>query len=323
MLKNDILNISKFLLRKNYRNYLLGAIHDCSINEENSPNGCVENNILILRRKETKVGTFSDYIVFLKGIELAIEQNRIPIIDRQSIHNVFLQPNSSINTWELFFEQPLLLGLNDIQYDSMHVSSFNCGMGLFPVSLLHCKDDEVISYWRNLAKKYIRFNKTTEKYIFDAYINTMHNDNYLGVSVREGYSKLVEMKESVIGGHPIQLDNTKLISLVEKKMKEWNLDHVFFTCQTIDTVNLFDKAFGKQAICFNRERPEYRFLLEGRNLQKRSYEEAVKNERDYIAEMVLLSKCDSLICSHNSGSDAAFLMSKGYNNCLCIENDTY
>ena len=324
MRTEELRNIARFAVKKSYRELLLRSLEENAIIDINTLD---ENNTdcraLIIRRLNTKVGIFSDYIVFLRAIELAIEQNRIPIIDRLTVHNDFLNTDDRVNTWELFFEQPMSLGLDGITHETMQVSAFNCGVGTFPVSLLHCNDPFVITYWRKIAEKYIRLNKEMQAVADNAYNILLKGLTCLGISVREGYGKLADMKEDVIRGHPMQADTKELIDYAERKMIEWNLNDVFFTCQTIETVDLFKQRFGDHAICLDRNRPRYADLLEGENLKRRNFETAICNERDYITEISLLSKCNSLICSHNSGSDAAFIMSPGYEHVECIERGIY
>ena len=65
-------------------------------------------------------------------------------------------------------------------------------------------------------------------------------------------------------------------------------------------------------------------MLDGEEIiSKQSYEKAFANEKYYITEIYLLSKCNCFICSENSGSEAAFIMSAGFEHFLCYENGIY
>ena len=114
-----IKNYIKYIVKKSYRDELDRIQRESTIEKLNDIQGKAKEDILILRRLNKKVGTFSDYIVFLKSIEYAIETGKLPIIDRMTIKNDFMPAPENINTWELFFEQPKGYGLDDIDYTSM------------------------------------------------------------------------------------------------------------------------------------------------------------------------------------------------------------
>lgn len=325
MKKNNMNNIKdyvKYILKKSYRNDIRRRIKESSI-EAVSCNKCNEDTAMILRRLNTKVGVFSDYIVFLKAIEFSIEKGYVPVIDRQTVTNDFLPANGNVNTWELFFEQPLSIGLNDIDPEKMNVMICNTGGG-YPVSLLRCNEDDTITYWRKIASKYIRFNKEMEQYLLAQKERILGDKRVLGVSFREGYNKLMEMKSRILWGHPIQKSFTNIIDDIKNYLELWNCEAVFFTCQTTETEKKMKNVFGNKAICYERKRVEYDKLVEGNKVRgNKNYEQAVQNEKDYITEIYLLSNCTSMICSENSGSEGAFILSKGFENFICYDEGTY
>ena len=319
-----IKNYIKYIVKKSYRDELDRIQRESTIEKLNDIQGKAKEDILILRRLNKKVGTFSDYIVFLKSIEYAIETGKLPIIDRMTIKNDFMPAPENINTWELFFEQPKGYGLDDIDYTSMNVSVCNNGGGMYPVSIMRCNDEKVISYWRGIAREYIRLNENMKKYVEEKYKELLAQKKVLGVSIREGYQKLAEIKPQGIWGHSIQTPVTQLINDVKKYMEEWDVNTVFFTCQTNETVKAFFDSFGEKACCLERDRVDYKDMLDGEErISKLPYEKAFANEKDYITEIYLLSKCNCFICSENSGSEAAFIMSAGFEHFLCYENGIY
>ena len=191
MKNNNLIKLKryvKYIIKKTYREEIERMQKENSIEELNDIQQATKD-ILILRRLNTKVGTFSDYIIFLKSIEYAIEVGKIPIVDRQTLKNDFMPAPDNINAWELFFEQPLGYGLSDIDYDTMSVSVCYNGGGMFPVSIMKCADENVVAYWRNIARKYIRLNENMRTYVEDKYTELLDGKRVLGVSVREGYQK--------------------------------------------------------------------------------------------------------------------------------------
>ena len=149
------------------------------------------------------------------------------------------------------------------------------------------------------------------------------NRRILGVAIREGYNKLSDMKEKTNYEHPRQADAERMVSLADEYLGKWDCERVFFTCQTIDTVKAFKEYFGDRAICVSRIRPTYNDLMEGKDLKKRTFEEAFTNEKTYVEEIYLLSQCTSLLCTQNSGVDAAVLMSDGFEKISCLDLGKY
>lgn len=99
-----------------------------------------------------------------------------------------------------FFEQPLGYGLSDIDYDTMSVSVCYNGGGMFPVSIMKCADENVVAYWRNIARKYIRLNENMRTYVEDKYTELLDGKRVLGVSVREGYQNWRKYNRMEYGG---------------------------------------------------------------------------------------------------------------------------
>lgn len=311
----------KFILRKEYRQELRRKEIEGTIEIVSKPKNATEK-VMILKRDNIKVGTFSDYIVFLRMIENALEMNYTPIIDRKTVKNCFFPADEDINTWDVFFEQPCNLRLEDIN-ENMEVSIFHAGGGVLPIQLMECKQNDIINFWRGLSKKYIRFKRDFFENLKQQEKKLLLGKKVLGVSVREGYMKLNDKKNGVLYGHPRQMNVEDTIKLAAEYMSRWDCSDVFFTCQTSETKQAFEEKFGEHAISVDRERPRYRDLLEGDSLKYKTYEMALENEKGYITEIYLLSRCNSLLCSKNSGSEAAFIMSDGFENFKCIDIGTY
>lgn len=319
-MNSEIKFIAKILLKSSYRrmiffNQMHSGIHFLG-GDKTHP------KVLIIKRKNINVGTFSDYIMFLGGVEIALRYGYIPVIDRKTIKNSFLPASESVNTWELFFEQPMGVVIDEVDYKHYQVYELYVDNYL-PVQITFCNSKLISSFWRELANKYMRLK---QDYIseFEMTKNNLFNNNrVLGVAIREGYNKLEELKSKLNFNHPRQLDVESMIDYVCEYLEKWNCDKVFFTCQTIETVEAFNRRFGERAICTKRNRPCYADLSEGDNFKPKEYNDAFFNEKSYIEEMYLLSKCNCLLCNQNSGIDAAIIMSSGYDEMLCIDNGLY
>ena len=92
------------------------------------------------------------------------------------------------------------------------------------------KNDELIEHARYVDHYY----GTPKKYVEEKYKELLAQKKVLGVSIREGYQKLAEIKPQGIWGHSIQTPVTQLINDVKKYMEEWDVNTVFFTCHLIE-----------------------------------------------------------------------------------------
>ena len=270
------------------------------------------------------MGFFRIISFFLRAIEDAVEKNYIPVVDRQTIKNVFFPAEKDVNTWECFFKQPLGYSMRDIpNVKDADIYINNIASVVSPVSIMHCQDADIVNYWRKIAGKYISFKKEVLCLLEEKRSKLLFGKRVLGVSVREGYIKLSENEPNKIVGHPIQTGIDEMVELTSKYMVEWECDYVFVACQTQDTITKFKNKFGDRCLYCEKDRPSYEGLPEGTQLLNMKKDNAYKREMDYVTEIYLLSKCTSFLCSENSGSEAAFIMSEGFEKFMCLNKGIY
>lgn len=312
MKREELKHLIKYSLKNSYRKNINNLIKTSDFERLNLCEQEYEKNVLIIQRLNIMVGMFSDYIVFLHYIERAIERNMVPVIDRKTNKNYYLDADKSINTWELFFEQPCNLSLDDI--DSTKHSISRCYTSdMCSVSLLNCKEKDVIDYWRKFSKKYIRLNANTKAHVIQWRKKLIDGKRILGVAIREGYN--IWFQKTMTGkNHALQEDVKTVVKDVEKKLSEWNCNYVFLACQSVETEKLFESVFKDRLIIYPRKRE----MVDGLKAHsQRTKEQEYQNELDYITEMNLLASCTCFICSENSGAEAAFIMSNGFENHKC------
>lgn len=310
--------LAKYIIRPDFRKEVCDKIYRSGlILEKNNPNS--ELSFCVFERQNQMAGTFSDYIYFLSCIECGLAKGLIPVIDRCSTQNVFLSNFPGENTWEFFFEQPMNYRLNEL--DGTVYRCFESGM---PISLLHCRENHVIAYWRSIAKEYIRFNDEMKRYLSD-FTPILNGKRTLGVSIREGYTRHFEKDPGSVVGHMRQADTKQVLKDAEEILKTWNCDYIFLTCQTNETIRAFRERFGNRLLTIERKLCNYEELAEGKSAAMFSQNVRSRNqlqhEREYITEIYLLSRCQTLLCSENSGSEGAFIMSEGYDfhHCYSLE----
>ena len=117
-------------------------------------------NFVILRRRCSSCGLFSDYIVYLGCINDFISKGFVPIVDVKSyrnFYNGFKLNSSNINAWELFFEQPFGYKLNDVLVKAKKIKYFSCIPNNRPSSNIFF--NKILNdYWHNTQKQYSSLN---------------------------------------------------------------------------------------------------------------------------------------------------------------------
>lgn len=310
---NKIKDVLKYILKNSYRQQIKNIVNTSEFHLEKKESDKAPNLLLIQRINEN-VGTYSDYIVFLAYIEHAVRNNMLPVIDRMTIKNFFLSGKSMDNTWEFFFEQPMGISLQEATQGGYNIyRAYTADINA--ISLINCHEEMTIQYWRAFAKKYIRLNQETMSHVKAYEDKILAGKRVLGIALREGYK--VCFNNTHIGrNHAFQMDADNMIPIAKEKMLEWNCDSVFLTCQADESVAKFRESFGDKLIIYERKRG----IVDGKPAHsQRTQEEERKNELDYITEMNLLSKCCCLLCSQNSGTEAAFIMSDGFEHFECID----
>ena len=318
-MNRQLKTLAKYMLKSSFRRQIEDLIDRSGEHSVNTP-ARRERSIELLTRQETDVGVFSDYIAFLPAIECAIRKGRIPVVDRKTIHNVFLSNYADANTWEFYFEQPCNIGLDDLNNESDDIVRSYSSANV-PVSLIDCRDEATVAYWRQFARRYIRFTPELQQQLLKIERELFpEGARVLGVSIREGYNKLFQMNSKIAVGHPFQASTEEMLAQAKQRLEEWNCDRLLVTCQTEETVALFRRTFGERCLCVERPRYTYEALPEGEHAREAVRQtDQRQHELDYIKEIYLLSRCTSFLCSKNSGSEAAFIMSEGYEHFQCFE----
>lgn len=260
----------------------------------------------VLRRQADNCGLFSFFIIFLGGISYCIKNDLIPIVDMLTYDNMY-QDGEKINSWELFFKQPMGVRLQDavnaVYLDCNEITDYpNMSMDLLT-------NNKKIAYWRGICQKYIRFNEAAQQ-VIDHYMGMyMSNDKEketMGVLCRG--TDYTELKPF---GHPVQPDVNDVIDKARKLMEKNRCKYVFLATEDKKIYDIFAAEFGEQLIVLDMERYENtgnNYLADIIKKQSDIY----KRGMDYLVSIYILSKCKCLVAGRTSGSVGAMILSEGY-----------
>ena len=145
-------------------------------------------NFIIIKRRCSNCGLFSNYIVYLGCVNEYISKGYVPIIDVKSFKNFFNNYNvnlSDVNPWEMFFDQPFGYTLNNVLTKAKKIKYIICNSNINRPGSNIFFNQILIDFWHNIAKIYIpiKFDIINESNII---IRKLFNgsNNVLGFLIR-------------------------------------------------------------------------------------------------------------------------------------------
>lgn len=273
------------------------------------------------------------YYRTLEHLAYAIENNWEPVIDWQNYgpfpHGEDYPINGTTNCWEYYWNQPSEYTLDEV-YQSKNVilSAQNTRDNEFvPVCAFKTPlQKQAMDYAQKCPKydQYITLNSYTQKYVQEKEnLLFPKGSRIMGVSVR-GTSYGVCKSKTDTSGHPVQPDIERLILSISEAIEEWDMDFIFVTCELESVITKISEAFPSKVIFLPRKRyqkPPVRGDVE-KNLDPLYVPgQKYQTNLDYVTEMVLLSRCNSLLAAMSSGVRAAIIWNNNqYENMRIFDN---
>ena len=269
----------------------------------------------------------------LEHLAWGVEHGWIPVIDWENYgpfsHGEDYPINGTTNKWEYYWNQPSNYTLAEV-YQSKNVI----------LSVQNTRDNEYMpsAFFKTPLQKQaedyisrcpkydqlITLNKFTSDYITKKESELFPKGaRILGVSIR-GTSYGVESSHTETLGHPIQPSLVNLIKSIKVAVQEWEMDYIFMTCELDSVINCIKKEFGDKVLVLPRLR--YTTSPKRGDVEKGLDPLYVPGQKyqtnlDYLAEMVLLSRCTSLLAAMSSGTRCALIWNNNqYENIKIFEN---
>lgn len=230
-----------------------------------------------------------------------------------------------VNVWETYFMQPEAEMSKSIFMNKLPITE----NGLYP------KWDSIYNKiernaWCIIYKKYVKFNEYTQKYISDELENLgILSKRVLGVLCRG-----TDYMDQKPAGHPVQPSIEELLSEVEARMKDWNMDYIYLATDEIAYEKIFSNHFPNRII--TNKRVYYsnayhklatdckgEFVSIGRVAGERENDSYYRG-LEYLSSIAILSKCKALIAGNCGGTCAAvFLNDNKYEHCHVFDLGLY
>ncbi len=273
--------------------------------------GLSKKTYYIIRRSAPNAGLFSFFNTNLGHMYYALQKGYIPVVDMMNYKNPYLEDDKvgKENAWEYYFEQPCQASLEEAYGAKRVILSQgdpieprpDDDMGFFT------DRDGRMSKWREFTHKYIHLKKNIYNDIEEEWNGLVkEGDKVLGVMVR-GTDYVAEKPY----GHPVQPDVLDVIQKAGEIMQDYRCNKIFVGTEDRAIAEAFQAEFGDSYITNRRSYIEY-------SGDKRTPECRIDRENDYflqgkeyLTQMVMLSKADCFIGGRTSGTVGLMLMSGG------------
>lgn len=238
------------------------------------------------------------------GIEIALENDYIPVVDWESC-KLPQYPYESCrrNVWEKFFEQPCGVGLREA-YESENywiIDDILAIKGSRDFFLKDYTDFYAAEKRREKFRKYVRFNKDFLKRI-DVFADKMIDEHSLGVLIRgTDYKNLKPMH------HPKCIPLENILKIIDEYLSKGSCDRVFVATEDKEVLEELEKKYcGK---LFYVESPRYEEVGDkSLNLYRAGKADGEYRDSQYLLSLALLARCPSLVLSPCGGSVVASLL---------------
>lgn len=313
----SIQNTMNSLYRKYFYKYRERKIRPGNLNSEKV--------FYVIRNVGPAQGFLNNYIEVLRKIEYAKKKGYIPIVDFKNYFRCVMQSEMEAwkeNAWEYYFEQPQKkYSLENIYASQNVILSIGEDVYGYKGWPKYDSDNSVLQNYYLIHREYAYFNSNileeVKKYsqtVFARY------NKVLGVSYR------MELEWGMKNNNPVYVDNIlhhpkktmeELIKEIDKCLEKYHYDVFFLAGDDRETTTNMQKKYGDRCIIYNRHLPHY---FEKGKATKTKEERSIEysnmrngcqvQQKEYLVETILLSKCNGLI-----GIDTSA------NTCACIFNN--
>ena len=260
-----------------------------------------EKTFYVIRLYPPATGWLANYNYILGYIKHAQERDLIPVVDMEHYATLYTEKeavNGTKNVWEYFFKQPAPYTLAEV-YKSKNVILSN---GSLPLCNMSMQPD--VLQWQRKITTLIPFNQTVYEHMKKTLKNILPDGKrILGVPTRGS-----DLSRRVIGHH-IPVTTEEIVPIIQKKIKEWNIDYVFVKAEEQKTIDYLQKHIPNLLFtdCTRIKNFSKNDSATNSNLQVTQYQSVL----DYMTDIYILSQCTALLGTINNGLYTAILWNNG------------
>lgn len=285
------------------------------IEEHYHKENLLNSKYLIIKRdcENSGLGLFAYYVTMLARIEYALRNQMIPVIDMKNYANTFHAKGEvgKVNTWELFFEQPCNIGLEDALKSGKSRYVWDDIPNYHPNdSLDFLYNDAIVAYYHVIAEKYIRFQpdilQTLKRKEREILGEQDKRGRILGVLARgTDYTGLKPYY------NPIQPNLKQLTKVIDDFCTRYACEKIFVATEDSEILEQLIKSYGSRLLYTDQKRVSKvtTYLYENQEFTNRDpFERGI----EYLTSIYLLSKCNGIIAGRTSGTVGTCIMADNY-----------
>lgn len=287
---------------------------------------------MVLQLSNRAAGVFTTLFSFLGAVDYAEQNGAQALIDLKNAYMYGLQSireRGQENAWEYYFRQPTERYTLDEVYQSKNVikcdTFYWCNSSwkdMFPT------DKASLNKWSELLRKHFRLTEELEQRCEKLYSEILKNKKrVLGVCVRNNYAKLDDTGAGLSHNHPRQPGINTFIADICKYMKLWECDYIYVLVDDGYVLQMIQKKFGEKCLTMNRshiwQHKDGKPITDINEGVPKEWD-MVENNKAYICDTWLLSKCTSLLSGNCSGGCMAYYWNDGaYEHVKVYEDGVY
>lgn len=247
----------------------------------------------------------ANYFYVLSHIQYSLHRGWIPIVD-QLHYPVYTSSIRSIegvqNAWEYFWQQPTHFTLDEVYRSKNVVLSKRSWFGQWDMGydIRNHTNPDVIAFYHKLSLN-VPLRDGIAQQVDETHASLfIQKRRTLGVAFRFGGHARLSVSHAQ--GHPITPDAETLVRTVRERCESWQMDYIFLASDEQKAVETFARAFGEKLLVLPRLRVD---ATMGDALKKHNpiyvADQLYTTTLNYLIEMELLSKCNGLVGTINSG----------------------
>lgn len=295
--------IDKLIKNKNYNEKIEIVRKKLQV----SPDKCT---YFIIRRDYYGIGLFTYVCVVISYIAYAIAKGYVPVVDMKNYDNIYLEKKDVgiINAWELYYNQPFEVGLDDIPVGARCVYSAKRGLPKrtpFLESIIN--DKEELQLWMYIHRNCIKPNTKVKDYL-NQEMKIIEGKTVLGILFRgTDYSK------GKPKGHPIQPSYEQTIKKIEELLDED--EYIYLASEEKKIEDLLKQKFPNRVLINKRvyydiENIDYKAERVASLNFEREDDRFLKG-LEYMSSINILSNCNSFLGSGCAGTYVAVIANNG------------
>ena len=289
-----------------------------------------------------KWGVLTTWIMLMPHVAFSYNKGFVPILDLKNSTNLdgILDSENigKINAWNLYFKQPQYdYTLDEIRQSKKVILANNRVPDfIWEKDILNANlplNEKNFLFWRilyeycPLSDDIINYAEKLKMLLFP------QNKKVLAVSYRRSFEWHHYVKSEFVpeGSHLIRGTLNDILKEIDSKLKEYNYEYFFFTSDDRESYVAVKDKFGNK--CIFTERPVVHFFENGKPLPKNDINSRIvefgkrKNDiylrsKEYLADVYLLSQCDSFLSCGSSADFMAYLINnKKYEHFVQIKGE--